>query len=164
MWTSEVSIDISAPATEVYRYLADFPRHREWSSAVMAGLEQLTAGPIAVGAEFRAAETVPARLHTYSRITALEPNTRIAWHSWFSRFMAVDWEFELSERDGITQLVQRSAWQPGFGMGLFHRLVRRPRIPAENKSSLERIKAILENEVAISKQSGKTTFNSAQYV
>lgn len=149
MWTNEVSIDISAPATEVYRYLADFPRHREWSSAAMTRLEQLTAEPITVGTEFRAEETVPARLHTNSRVTALEPDRRIAWHSWFSKVMAVDWEFELSEGDGITHLVQRSAWQPGFGMGLFHRLVRRPRIPVENKSSLERIKAILENDVAV---------------
>lgn len=145
MWQSEVSIDVDAPAEDVYRYLADFPTHREWSSARMSGLRQLTPGPVGVGSEFEASETVPAKVVTYSRITALEPNRRIAWHSWFGKLMAADWEFELSEHDGVTRLVQRSRWQPGNpGMALFHRLVRRRRIPVENLHSLERIKAAVE--------------------
>jgi len=145
MWTSEASIDVNAPAREVYGYLADFARHREWSSARMSQLKQLTPGPIGVGTEFEAAETVPAKVVTHSRITALEPNRRIAWHSWFKRLMAADWEFELSESDGTTHLVQRSQWQPGnLAMGLFHRLLRRRAIPIENRHSLERIKAALE--------------------
>jgi hypothetical protein len=145
MWTSEVSIDVDLPTSEVYTYLADFVRHREWSSAGMAELKQLTPGPVVVGSEFQASETVPAQVVTFSRITALEPNRRIAWHSWFRNLMAADWEFDLAEHDGVTHLVQRSRWQPGNpGMALFHRLVRRRRIPVENLHSLERIKAALE--------------------
>jgi len=145
MWTSEVSIDVDVPTAEVYTYLADFVRHREWSSAGMAELKQLTPGPVVVGSEFKASETVPAKVVTLSRITALEPNRRIAWHSWFRNLMAADWEFDLAEHDGVTRLVQRSSWQPGNpGMALFHRLVRRRRIPVENLHSLERIKAALE--------------------
>lgn len=145
MWASEVSVDIDASAAAVYSYLADFPRHREWSSARMSELKQLTPGPVGVGSEFEAAETVPARVVTHSRITALEPNHRVAWHAWFGKQMAADWEFELTERAGRTHLVQRSRWQPGnTAMALFHRLVRRRRIPLENLHSLERIKATLE--------------------
>jgi hypothetical protein len=145
MWTSEVSIDVEVPASDVYTYLADFVRHREWSSAGMAELKQLTAGPIVVGSEFEASETVPTKVVTHSRITALEPNRRIAWHSWFRNLMAADWEFELTEVSGVTRLVQRSRWQPGNAvMEIFHRLVRRRRIPVENLHSLERIKAAVE--------------------
>lgn len=149
MWATEVSIDIEVPAAEVYRYLSDFPRHREWSSAQMAELRPLTPGLVAVGSEFEAVETTPAKVVTFSRITALEPNRRIAWHSWFRKLMAADWEFELTERSGVTHLVQRSRWQPGnIGMEVFHRLVRRRRIPIENLHSLERIKAAVEKAVA----------------
>jgi hypothetical protein len=145
MWTSEVSVDIAVPAPEVYAYLADFARHREWSSAGMAELKQLTPGPIGVGTEFEAAETMPNKIVTYSRITALEAPLRIAWHAWFRKMMAADWEFEISERRGSTHLVQRSQWQPGNPvMELFHRFVRRRQIPLENQRSLERIKATLE--------------------
>jgi len=61
MWLSEVSVDIEAPAADVYGYLADFARHREWSSAAMAELNQLTPSPVGVGSEFVAAETVRPR-------------------------------------------------------------------------------------------------------
>lgn len=145
MWTNEVSIDIDAPAAEVYAYLADFTRHREWSSARITELKQLTSGPVGVGSEFEAAETAPAKVVTYSRITALEPHRRIAWHAWFRNLMTVDWEFELAQIAGTAHLVQRSRWQPGkVGMEVFHRLVRRRQIPVENKQSLDRIKAALE--------------------
>ena len=151
MWRSEVSIDIDAPVAEVYRYLADFPQHREWSSAAMTYLKQLTPGPIGVGSEFEAAETVPGKVVTRSRITALEPNRRIAWHAWLWKLTAVDWEFVLSSRDGTTHLVQRSAWQLGIGpvgaLLLPLALIRQRQIPAENRRSLQRIKAALEREV-----------------
>lgn len=145
MWESEVHVDIDAPAADVYRYLADFPRHREWSSARMSELKALKPGAVGVGSEFAAAETVPAKVVTYSRITALEPNRRIAWHAWFGKQMAADWEFQLTSLGEVTRLVQRSRWQPGnIGMELFHRAVRRRRIPVENLQSLERIKAVFE--------------------
>ncbi len=148
MWANEVSVDVDATAADVYTYLADFPRHREWSSARMSELRQLAPGPVGVGSEFEAAETVPAKVVTYSRITALEPNRRIAWHSWFGKMMAADWEFALSEQGAVTHLVQRSRWQPGNpGMELFHRFVRRRRIPVENLHSLERIKSALEERM-----------------
>lgn len=150
MWSSEVSVEIKAPVGEVYRYLADFPRHCEWSSAEMSYLRQLTPGPIAAGSEFEAGETTAAKIVTHSRITALEPNRRIAWHAWFKNLMVADWEFVLTERNGGTQLVQRSVWQPGNpAMAVFHRLVRRRRIPIENRASLERIKAVLEKMIPI---------------
>jgi len=147
MWQSEVSIDIDVPASEAYRYLADFPRHQEWAYAQMAYLKQLTPGPIRVGSEFDAAETVPFKAVTHSRITALVPGSRIAWHAWWGPGSAFDWEFVLSERDGGTHLVQRTAWQTArlFRVLSWPLIVRRRRqMPVENRHSLERIKAKLE--------------------
>lgn len=149
MWRSEVEIEISVPVEDVYRYLADFTRHQEWSSATMKYLRQLTPGQIGVGSEFEAAETAPGKIVTRSRITALESNRLIAWHSWFRNLMAADWEFVLTEREGSTHLLQRSTWQPRNAvMKLFHRLLRRRQIPLENSHSLERIKALLEKGIA----------------
>ena len=150
MWQSEVRIDIEAPVSEVYRYLADFPRHPEWSSASMTYLKQLTPAPIRVGTEFEAGETVPGKVITRSRITALEPNRRIAWHAWWRNWTAVDWEFVLSERDGGTRLAQRSVWQFAGWIEILLRplvLLRRRQVPVENRRSLERIKAALEEKI-----------------
>jgi uncharacterized membrane protein len=153
MWQNEVSIDINAPVSEVYCYLATFPRHPEWSSAALTHLEMLTPGPIGVGSEFEAAERVPSKQVTRSRITALEPNRRIAWHSLGVRgLLPVDWEFLLSDRDGSTHLVQRSAWQPGLGpVGALFMALRRRQVPVENRRSLERIKAAMEKELPASR-------------
>ncbi|HYW27139.1 MAG TPA: SRPBCC family protein [Terriglobales bacterium] len=159
MWQSEVSIDIDAPVSEVYRYLADFPRHKEWAYARMAYLEQVTPGPIQVGSEFAAAETVPFRAVTHSRITALEPGSRVAWRAWFSKGSAFDWELVLSESDGGTHLVQRTVWHSAL---LFRALtwplvvLRRRQMPVENRRSLERIKANLEEGVLASTSGGNS--------
>jgi uncharacterized membrane protein len=148
MWQTEVSIDIDVPVSQVYDYLADFPRHQEWAFARMAYLKQVTPGPIEVGSEFDAAETLPFKAVTHSRLTALEPGSRIAWHAWFSRGSAFDWEFVLSENDGGTHLMQRAAWHTAI---LFRVLtwplvvLRRRQMPDENRQSLARIKANLEN-------------------
>ena len=147
MWQSEVSIDIDAPVSEVYRYLADFPRHQEWASARMEYLKQRTAGPIQVGSEFDAAETVPFRAITHGRITALEPGSRIAWHAWLSRGSAFDWEFLLSDGASGTHLVQRTKWRTALLLRMASWpliLIRRKQMPGENRRGLERIKANLE--------------------
>jgi len=157
MWQSEVSIDIDVPVSEVYCYLADFPRHQEWAYARMAYLKQLTPGPIQVGSEFDAAETVPFKAVTHSRITALEPGSRVAWHAWWSRGSAFDWEFVLSESDGGTHLVQRTAWHTVLLFRVLSWplvLLRRRQMPVSNQHSLEHIKANLEEGVRASATAG----------
>src|SRR5215472_7916187 len=88
-------------------------------------------GPIQVGSEFDAAETVPFKAVTHSHITALEPGSWVAWHPWWSRGSAFDWEFVLSESDGGTHLVQRTAWHTAL---LFAVLASRLAPPATNTS------------------------------
>lgn len=144
MWETETAINIAAPVETVYEYLADFPRHPEWST----GLEELVAigqGPITVGTEFKATEKVPARFTSYTRITGLEPRRRIAWESWDGRTTKVKWVFELSAQNGSTHLVQRARVAPTSLVGkILLTVMRKRQIPKENARSLAQIKARLE--------------------
>lgn len=144
MWENEVSTEIAAPVEDVYRYLADFPRHREWSFGV-AELEPVGDGPVGVGSEFAASETVPMKFASRARVVALEPPRRVAWEATDGRLMRVEWALDLSPTAGGTRLVEQSRWRPRNVLGgAILRLFRTRRIPDENRRSLERLKAILE--------------------
>ena len=146
MWQSEVAIDIEAPVEQVYRRLSDFTRHGDFSER-LAKVEQLTAGPAAVGTRYRSQETVPGRYVSYCEITALEESRLIAWKAWVPRVMRTEWEFRLTRSAMGTHLQQVSRWWPsgpvGFVMLNIHR---KRRVPRENRVSLQRIKAVLETE------------------
>lgn len=146
MWETETAIDIAAPTETVYEYLADFPRHPEWST----GVEELVPvgkGPVTVGMELKATEKVPARFTSYTRITGLEPGRRIAWESWDGRTMKVKWAFELSPQNGSTHLVQRARVEPTSLVGrILLAAIRKRQIPKENAQSLAQIKAKLEKQ------------------
>lgn len=144
MWKCDVATDIAASVDVVYDYLADFQRHREWSTGV-GELEQLTPGAISEGTEFKASETVPAKFTSYSRITVLERPRRIAWQSWDNRAFRVQWEFDLSPASGGTHLVQTAQFNPASVFGtIMLNVMRKRQIPRENRQSLERIKDLLE--------------------
>ncbi len=144
MWETETTIDIATPVETVYEYLADFPRHSEWST----GVEELVPvgkGPVTVGMELKATEKIPARFTSYTRITALEPGRRIAWESGDRRNMKVKWVFELSPQNGGAHLVQRAQVEPTSLLGrILLAAIRKRQIPKENARSLAQIKANLE--------------------
>ena len=143
MWKSEVSVDIAAPVERVYGYLADLTRHSEWSMSV-AVIEQVTPGPVGVGTEFKASETLPVKLVSFARLTALEAPARVAWESTDHRVFRTQWEFALSALPGGTHLVQRVTFYPLGWLGPLLLLLRQRQAPAENLKSLQRIKANLE--------------------
>ena len=143
MWKNEVSVDIAAPMDKVYRYLADFTRHSEWSMSV-ATIEQVTPGPVGVGTEFKASEIIPAKLVSFARITALDAPTRVTWESTDHRIFRTNWEFGLSAQNGGTHLVQRVTFYPIGLLGPILLLMRKRQAPPENLKSLNRIKEILE--------------------
>ncbi len=145
MWEHEESIDIDAPPDEVYRYLADFGRHAEWSMSV-AVLEQVTPGPVGVGTEFKASETLPQELVSFARITALEAPSLIGWESTDHQVFRTRWSFALSPRNGGTHLVQRVRFEPIGTLGEQILLMRKEQVPAENQQSLIRMKEILEGD------------------
>ena len=143
MWQNEVSIDIAAPVDQVYRYLADFTRHAEWSMSV-AAIEQVTPGPVGVGTEFKASETLPSKLVSFARIVALDASTRVAWESTDHRVFRTNWEFLLSAQNGRTHLTQHVIFHPLGFLGQLVLLLRKRQVPSENLRSLHRIKEILE--------------------
>jgi uncharacterized membrane protein len=148
MWHSEVSVDISVPMDVVYRRLSDFERHSDFSRG-LASVEKTTPGPIGVGTQFEAHETVPAQFTSYSEITALDAPRCIRWRAWMPKMMRTEWEYELTPLAGGTHLVQRTWWNGASLPGsLMLHLLRRRQAPRENKATLERIRAELETEAA----------------
>jgi uncharacterized membrane protein len=143
MWEYETSIDIVAPPEEVYRYLADFGRHAEWSMSVVK-LEQVTPGPVGVGTEFRASESLPQELVSFARITALDEPTLIGWESTDYQVFRTRWTMAFNRRKGGTHLVQSVHFEPIGTLGEQILLMRKEQVPAENQQSLERMKDILE--------------------
>lgn len=144
MWTYSTSIDLNAPAARVYDYLSDLARHADWSSAVRS-IELVNGEAGKVGAEYRAEEDKPAKIVSFARITALDAPRRIAWQSTDHRIFRTEWEFLIEPRtDGKTHLTQRVTF---YTLSLLARLLlqmRKRQAPAENRASLERIKARLE--------------------
>lgn len=143
MWKNEVSIDITAPVDRVYRYLADFTRHSEWSMSV-AKIEQVTPGPVAVGTEFKSSESIPQEFVSFAKITALDEPTRVAWESTDHQVFRTNWELEISPIAGGTHLVQRVTFHAISAFGNEFLPMRQTQVEPENLASLNRLKAILE--------------------
>ena len=144
MWATQTSVEVAAPPQRIYDYLSDLRRHKEWSTGV-ADIEQIKGEGIQEGAEFKAQERVPAKFTSFSRITGLEPPSRIEWRSWDGRLFNVDWMFEIKPNGGLTQVVQSAHFQPQnlFGQ-LLLTFMRKRQIPKENGHSLRRLKQRLE--------------------
>jgi uncharacterized membrane protein len=76
----EDRISIDAPAGQVFDYVADFPRHSEWSGD---GLEvtKTTEGPVAVGSVFSTTAKQFGTQREQSTVTELSPASAFAWES-----------------------------------------------------------------------------------
>ena len=76
----EDRISINAPAGQVFDYVADFPRHGEWSGD---GLEvtKTTEGPVAVGSVFSTTAKQFGTQREQSTVTELAPGSAFAWES-----------------------------------------------------------------------------------
>jgi uncharacterized membrane protein len=147
MWESKASVEIEAPIDQIFRRLADFTRHSDFSDG-LAAVEQTSGGPVGV-ARFRAEETVPGRYVSYSEITALEEPQLIAWKAWVEGVMRTEWEFQLTRSEAGTRLVQVSRWEAAGPIGfLMLNLHRKRNAPRENRRTLDRIKSVLEAEAA----------------
>jgi hypothetical protein len=133
------SIYVGVPVGQVYEYLLDFGRHPEWAR----NLQKVTkvAGPgkagVGVGTVFRTQEGPPpvrwhqkvrmmgyfmaglvsgAKGYSEARITALEPDKRIAWEAGIPKgegyFNFAEWEFVLNGEGDGTWLTQRFHYRP----------------------------------------------------
>lgn len=88
------SIVIKVPPEEVYDYLVQIPRHKEWGD--METLELLYQGPAQVGSQWRSTgKTAAFVMHDECTITALERPRRISFRV-HSQAPAGSGEVELS--------------------------------------------------------------------
>jgi uncharacterized membrane protein len=100
----EDQISIDAPAGQVYDYVADFPRHAEWSGD---GLEVTLSseGPVAVGSTFSTTAKQFGTQREQSTITELSPGSAFAWESKGALGLARH-RFSLAGNDGSTTLTK----------------------------------------------------------
>jgi uncharacterized protein YndB with AHSA1/START domain len=76
----EDRISIDAPAGQVYEYVADFPRHAEWSGNGLQ-VTKSTEGPVVVGSSFSTMAKQFGTQREQSTITELSPASAFAWES-----------------------------------------------------------------------------------
>ena len=144
MWQTQASIDVAALPQIVYDYLADLRRHKEWSLGVEE-INLVKGDRIEVGAEFKAEERVPMKFTSFSRITRLEPPSRIEWLAWDGRMFEVKWSFELRPTGSTTRVTQVARFEPRNILARALLLaIRKRQIPKENIKSLKRLKDCVE--------------------
>ncbi len=163
------SIQINVPVSEVYRYLADFPRHCEWAQTVER-LELIHPGDsTGVGARYRtlerqamqanrkprAALTHGMRITTICEIRQLIPNRRIAWSAHTApkaTGLHAELSFDMvSSPTGTTLTQHYHFYQPAPAVFLFKLIYGRDleqKGYAQWAAGLANIKAILEQQVA----------------
>jgi uncharacterized membrane protein len=162
LWRNTVHVD--APVEEVYSYLADLPKHAEWSQTV-DHLEQIQPGDSrGVGAKYLTYErqafqadrqpgaplTKGFKGKTVAEVQELTPNRRIAWHSHPKPRIGVHsyWAFEVAPaEDGGTQLTQSVRFeQNAFATFIGKRMgVTEEKANAQYDASLRNIKQVIES-------------------
>ena len=128
-FTGERTVLVQAPIKAVYEYVSDFPRHTEWNHRPTE-MTKVTDGPVAVGSVFRTKEQAASNLpwllrllwplledlfggtgYTEAEITALEPNSRVAWTGAVPTrkggfTVKAEWEIRLESQGEATQVTQ----------------------------------------------------------
>jgi uncharacterized membrane protein len=167
----EKTIQVQRPVAQVYAYLADFPRHTEWSLTLAAMTKVREGDARGVGAIYHTTErqamhterkpgtalTKGLRGATICEVTALEPNRRIAWRARFKPDMGVnsEWAFALSPAaaDTTTLSEQGRIHMPAPMAFLFKLIFGRgfaAKVRTQSDAGLSNIKVILEKQEAVS--------------
>jgi len=107
-YSASYNVDIKAPQSKVFDYVADVSRHGEWGSAddrMKASAEK--PGPPAVGARYKADGMLNGKANpSVVTITALESPKRLAFDAEDSNSV-FHHEFVLSPADGGTHVERR---------------------------------------------------------
>lgn len=140
-YQGETAITIQAPVEKIYAYLVDFQRHPEWAKN-LTKVTQTSVGPMGVGATFKTEEGPPplplgqtiimmghfilgllsgAKPYSEAKITALEPQRRIAWQAGVPKGQSylnfAEWEFVFDAQGEATRLTQRFHYIPPDARG-----------------------------------------------
>jgi uncharacterized protein YndB with AHSA1/START domain len=161
------TVIIAAPVEQVYAYLADFPRHREWAQSVVE-LEEVHPGDSrGAGRRYRTAErqawqadrgprqplTTGTKGTTMCEVRELTPNRRIAWHAWVpipGIKHTGDFAFDLAPADGGGTRLTQTVRLHDTGLAIIVTRLVFKQTPAKARAqwaaSLNNIKAILEGD------------------
>lgn len=162
------TIHVAVPPAAVYRYLADIPRHADWSQTVERQ-ELLKPGDArGVGAVYLTHErqafqadrqprqplTKGFKGKTVCEVREAEPNRRIAWHSHPKPRMGVssDWVIEVAAaEDGGTLVTQSCRFSENAFARLLSKMLRATpeKTAAQWNASLNNIKLALEEDAAV---------------
>jgi uncharacterized protein YndB with AHSA1/START domain len=116
----ELSFVTALAPEQVYDYLADFPRHREWVDEIVS-MEPIGSGPAGVGTTYKTVEAMKPgsrmKAPTYCEITALERPRRIAWTARTGATrgpmaMRSRWAFLIAPDNGGSRVTQQAAMEP----------------------------------------------------
>jgi uncharacterized protein YndB with AHSA1/START domain len=170
--TWQGTIHVAVPIADAYRYLADLPRHADWSQTVVRQELLKPGGADGVGAIYltherqafqadrqpRQSLTKGFKGKTICEVRTLEPNRRIAWHSHPKPRMGVqsDWSIDLAPaEDGGTLVTQACHFQENAFARLLSKAMRMTPEKAEAQwnASLRNIKQVLEQDAATNRTS-----------
>ncbi|MEX2459295.1 MAG: SRPBCC family protein [Actinomycetota bacterium] len=79
MWSRAHAVVVPGEAKDVFAYIADLPRHAEWSPTPLR-VEPETAGPVHVGSRFRGVgETRGEAVESTIEVTEVDPPRRLVF-------------------------------------------------------------------------------------
>lgn len=117
MITFDNTIDIDRQPGDVYEYLADLEHTPEWNWAITSS-EKITAGPVAIGTQYRQTRSVPRQGIEVIEITGLEPGRRIDLAGTLGPFRS-RLSYEFAARPTGTRLTNKVELEPRVPLGPF---------------------------------------------
>ena len=142
----EDQISISAPAGQVYDYVADFPRHAEWAGNDLQ-VTKSTEGPVAVGSVFSTTAKQFGTQREESTIMEMSPGSAFAWESKGALGLARH-RFSLAGDGGSTTLTKSAEIVEPTSLAKVTSWKLSKDIPKGLHSDLANIKAHLEGNTA----------------
>jgi len=142
------SIDIESSPEEVFHWIKDPERAREWMTSVSEG-EMLTGTPNTVGSTFReVVEDQNGKTEMYGVVTGYQENESIAFHL-SGEFNIVDVEFRLEKVGQRTRVTQTADihWRAIMKvMSIFLGQRIKKEITAQSKREFAKLKELCEKK------------------
>jgi uncharacterized protein YndB with AHSA1/START domain len=141
---------VQAPMQSVFGYVSDLSRHPEWSGGKLK-IEAVTAGPIAVGKEYRSRGEVAIQQERPNtvRVTEYEPPHKFAFAANDPDFGTVIHEFTFTQQNEDVRVTRTMTINLNPMLALAFRFFIYPLIgrPSMNKA-MARLKSRLEGKFA----------------
>jgi uncharacterized protein YndB with AHSA1/START domain len=139
----DLTIDVARAPAAVFAYVTDPRNLPAWQGT--AAVEQLTAGPVAVGTRFREThERMGRRLESVTEVTAYEPDRRFAVRV-AEGPVPIDGDWRFAPADGGTRIDFSASVQLSGAMRVLRQLIARA-VRRQMRRDHERLKQLLESQ------------------